>query len=71
MKPGTYVFEPHGLHGQEIDGEPMPFGYLSRVGPNRIVSPLFELRIVLGTTAEAQANIETVVAACNAMNKEG
>lgn len=68
MKPGTYVFEPHGLHGQDIAGELMPFGYLSRVESNGIASPLFELQIVLGTKAEAQANIEMIVAACNAMN---
>jgi hypothetical protein len=70
MKPGTYVFEPHEMHGQEIDGDMMPFGYLSRVAENGVPSPLFELQFVLGTKAEAQTNIEIIVAACNAMNRE-
>jgi hypothetical protein len=70
MKPGTYVFEPHAMHGHRMDAEEFPFGYLSRVAPNGIPSPIFELRIVLGTDEEATRNAEMIVAACNAMNGE-
>ena len=68
MKPGTYLFEPHGLHGvqvDDIDGD-FPFGYISRVAPNGVPSPLFELRFFLGTEAEAKKNADMIVAACNA-----
>jgi len=33
-------FEPHGLYGQKIDGEAMPFGYISQQGYGK---PIFEL----------------------------
>lgn len=33
-------FEPHGLYGKKIDGEAMPFGYISQEGYGK---PVFEL----------------------------
>jgi hypothetical protein len=40
MKWTGLKFEPHGLYGQKIDGEAMPFGYISQQGYGK---PIFEL----------------------------
>ncbi len=40
MKWTGLKFEPHGLYGQKIDGEAMPFGYISEQGYGK---PVFEL----------------------------
>jgi len=37
---GPWVFEPHRGYGGEIDGEAMPFGYISTSNPRL---PIFEL----------------------------
>lgn len=42
------VFEPHNLHGETIDGEAMPFGYVTQIQESGHRLPVFELNTVFG-----------------------
>ncbi|MDP1873685.1 hypothetical protein [Phenylobacterium sp.] len=44
------IFEPHNGYGSTIDGEPLPFGYLSKATP--VPQPVFELSPVTGGSVE-------------------
>lgn len=43
-----FAFEPHSLHGETIDGEAMPFGYISQIQESGHRLPVFELNTVFG-----------------------
>ncbi|TAA54613.1 hypothetical protein [Shinella sp. JR1-6] len=56
-------FEPHSLYGSAIDGEPMPFGYISTAAP----MPIFELSTPLKWPTDALASLARQMAAAPQM----
>lgn len=56
-------FEPHALYGSAIDGEPMPFGYISTAAP----MPIFELSTPLKWPTDALASLARQMAAAPQM----
>jgi hypothetical protein len=59
-------FEPHGLYGQRIDGEAMPFGYISEPGYGK---PIFELSPIFAHPAEDLRTLALQMAAAPEMAK--
>lgn len=58
-----YTFEPHHLHGSEIDGQDFPFGYITKFrGAEKI--PL-EIRLILGSKQENLDVINYIIVSCN------
>lgn len=57
-------FEPHALYGSAIDGEPMPFGYISTAAP----MPIFELSTPLKWPTDALASLSRQMAAAPQMH---
>jgi len=53
-------FEPHGGYGTSIDGEPMPFGYISQEGYGK---PVFELSPVLSHDEDKLTALALIMAA--------
>lgn len=53
-------FEPHNGYGTFIDGEPMPFGYISEKGPGR---PVFELSPIFAHDTAALSALALKMAA--------
>ena len=63
-----FVFEPHNLHGETIDGEAMPFGYISQIQESGHRLPVFELNTVFGDMPGLDlAGIARAMAAAPAM----
>lgn len=63
-----FVFEPHSLHGETIDGEAMPFGYISQIQESGHRLPVFELNTVFGDMPGLDlAGIARAMAAAPAM----
>lgn len=57
-------FEPHNGYGMEIDGERMPFGYISGGNPTL---PIFELNPVLMINPETLQTLALLMAAAPSM----
>ena len=59
--PGPWKFEPHAFYGHNIDGEVMPFGYVSE---DKLAAPIFGLEDVLGRPVEElEASARLIAAA--------
>lgn len=64
MTDTSLVFEPHGGYGTKIDGEPMPFGYISGGQPRL---PIFELNPLLKINPEILRKYAVQMAASDRM----